>query len=126
MIGKSYIAVIYDYYSRGYYIEREVNYVVSKRGKINWNRTIKTQKPYVQDGNIYYLDFVTKKNQINENELITLIHEYLVYESFAKIGWLFTKAMPKKPRLKYNEKLFRTVLRDKIAKTFNDKTESYS
>lgn len=118
---QAYIAVIYDYYSRGYYIEREVNYVVSKRGKINWNRTIKTQKPYVQDGNIYYLDFVTKKNQINENELITLIHEYLVYESFAKIGWLFTKAMPKKPRLKYNEKLFRTVLRDKIAKTFNDK-----
>ncbi len=118
---QAYIAVIYDYYARGYYIEREVNYIVSKRGKINWNRTIKTQKPFIQDGNAYYLDFVIKKNQVNENELITLIHEYLVYESFAKIGWLFTKAMPMKPRLKYNEKLFRSVLLDKIAGTFNDK-----
>ncbi|MDD3402399.1 MAG: LlaJI family restriction endonuclease [Hespellia sp.] len=121
---QAYIAVIYDFYSRGYYKEREVIYRVAKRGKMDWNRTIKTQKAYIQNNNAYYLDFVTKKNTVNNDEIITLIHEFCVYESFAKIGWLFTSSMPEKPRLKYNEKLFRSVLREKISSTFNDLNKS--
>lgn len=120
---QAYMSVIRDFYARGYYQENEMIYTASRRGKIDWNRTIKTQKPYVQDGNVFYLDFAVKRNSINENELITLIHEYCVYESFAKIGWLFAGGMPAKPRLKYNEKLFRSVLTDKLSHTFNDKNE---
>ena len=100
---------------------QEVLYKVAKSGKINWNRTIKTQKPYVQDMDVFYLDFVTKKNSVKENELITLIHEYCVYESFERIGWLYTEMMPKKPVIVKQERLFRSVLKDKIANTFNDK-----
>lgn len=118
---QAYLAVICDYFARGYYRERECIPMVSKRGKIDWNRTIKTQKPYMQDGNAFYLDFVTKKNLINENELITLIHEYCVYDSFEKIGWIFTDSMPKPPRICYNPKLFRRVLKDKLGSTFQDK-----
>ena len=118
---QAYMSVIHDFYDRGYYKENEIVHTVSKRGKINWSRTIKTQKACVQDGNVFYLDFVVKRNYINDNELITLIHEYCVYESFSKIGWLFTGKMPAKPRLKYNEKLFRRVLTDKLSHTFNDK-----
>lgn len=118
---QAYMAVIKDYYERGYYKEREIQYVVAKRGKIDWNKTIKTQRPYVQDNQVFYLDFVTRKNQVNENELISLIHEYCVYESFSKIGWLFTASMPQKPKLKFNRKLFKTVLVQKISKTFNDR-----
>ena len=120
---QAYIAVIYDYYSRGYYKERDVQHMVSKRGKIDWNRTIKTQKPYIQDDSVFYLDFVTKRNSIKDNELITLVHEYCVYEAFRKVGWLFTATMPAKPKLKYNEKLFRKVLKDKLGNTFNDKNK---
>lgn len=118
---QAYMAVIKDYYERGYYKERETQYMVAKRGKIDWNRTIKTQEPYVQDNQVFYLDFVTRKNQVKENELISLIHEYCVYESFAKIGWLFTASMPQKPRIKYNKRLFKAVLVQKISKTFNDR-----
>lgn len=118
---QAYMAIIKDYYERGYYKERETQYIVAKRGKIDWNRTIKTQRPYVQNNNVFYLDFVTKKNQVNEDELISLIHEYCVYESFCKIGWLFTAHIPKTPRIKYNEKLFKSVLLQKISKTFNDR-----
>lgn len=121
---QAYLSIIYDFYGRGYYMEREIQYDVSKRGKIDWNRTIKTQKPYVQDNNVFYLDFVIKKNLINENELITLIHEYCVYDAFAKLGWLFTASMPAKPRIKYNEKLFRRVVTDKLSHTFNDKNKA--
>lgn len=121
---QSYMYIIRDYLVRGYYREQEVTYKASKRGKINWNRTIKTQKPYVQDSQIFYLDFVTKRNEIKENELITLIHEYCVYESFERIGWLFTKLMPKKPRIAKRKKIFRSVLYDKISNTFNDRNRS--
>lgn len=120
---QAYLTVIYDFYARGYFVENEVQYQISKRGKIDWNRTIKSQKPYVQDNDVFYLDFVTKKNTSNENELITLIHEYCVYEAFSKIGWLFTISLPKEPRIKYNEKLFRAVVREKMMHTYNDKNK---
>lgn len=118
---QSYMYLIKDYFVRGYYREQEVSYKVSKTGKINWSRTIKTQRPYAQDTDVFYLDFVTKKNSIKENELITLIHEYCVYESFERIGWLFTQMMPKRPRIAKREKVFRAVLREKISNTFNDR-----
>lgn len=118
---QSYMYIIKDFFARGYYREQEVSYKVTKTGKINWNRTIKTQKPYVQDTDVFYLEFVTKKNSIKENELITLIHEYCVYESFERIGWLFTKIMPEKPRIAKRERVFRAVLKEKIANTFNDR-----
>ncbi|MBD5544168.1 MAG: LlaJI family restriction endonuclease [Lachnospiraceae bacterium] len=118
---QSYMYIIKDFFARGCYREQEVSYKVAKTGKINWNRTIKTQKPYVQDNEVFYLDFVSKKSSIKENELITLVHEYCVYESFERIGWLFTKVMPKKPRIAKREKVFRTVLKEKISSTFNDR-----
>lgn len=118
---QAYIAVIRDYYERGYYKEREIQYLVAKRGIIDWNRTIKTQNPYMQKNHVFYLDFVTKQNQVNENELISLIHEYCVYESFCKIGWLFTAYVPNMPKIKFNRKLFKSVLIQKISKTFNDR-----
>lgn len=120
---QAYMFIISDYYARGYYKEREVLYAVSKKGKINWNRTIKTQKPYIQENQAYYLDFVTKKNTINEDELITLVHKYCVYDSFEKIGWLFTKDMPAKPKIKFNRKLFISVIKDKLSCTFNDRNK---
>lgn len=91
---QAYIFLIYDFYARGYYREREVRYCVSKKGKIDWGKTIKTQKAYMQDNNAYYLDFVIKKNTQSSDELISLIHEYCVYESFSKMGWLFTSSIP--------------------------------
>lgn len=120
---QAYLYIISDYYNRGYYKEREVQYQVNSRGKINWGRTIKTQKPMIQDLDAFYLKFVTRKNPVNENELITLIHEFCVYESFCKLGWLFTAALPQKPRIKYNKRLFKQVLSEKLIHTFNDKNK---
>lgn len=116
----AYLFMIADYFEHGYYKEKEVHYQVENRGKINWGRTIKTQKPYLQDNSAYYLKFVTRRNPVSENELITLIHEYCVYDSFAKIGWIFTCSMPKKPRIKFNTKLFKRIIQDKLQQTFND------
>ena len=118
---EAYLAVLADFFGRGYFKENEVAYNFSKRGKINWNRTIKNCKPVIQNNTVYYLDFVTKRSRVNDDELITLIHEFCVYESFEKVGWIFTSTMPKQPRIKYNYRLFKGVLLKKISETFNDR-----
>lgn len=118
---QAYLFLIKDFFERGYYRERETFYQTAKKGKINWSRTIKTQKPVIQDNEVYYLDFIVKKNSINENELITLVHKYCVYESFDKFGWLFTSFTPAKPRLGLTIKMMISVVNSKIQNTFNDR-----
>jgi len=120
---QSYLYVISDYIERGYYKEKETRYTVSTKGKINWSKTIKTQKPFIQGGEAYYLKFVTRRNPLAENELITLIHEYCVYESFKKAGWLFTDFIPEQPSIKFNKKLFQSVVHEKAKTTFIDKNK---
>lgn len=69
-----------------------------------------------------YLDFIVKTNKINNNNLIFKIHEYCVRESFEKLGWLYLSndILPKKPTIKFNKKIFLSVLNDALNNTFND------
>ncbi len=120
---QAYISIITDFFDRGYYIEREITYKTSLNGKIDWNKTVKRQKTYVQDNEFYYLEFTTKKNRIKENELITQIHEYCVYESFMKLGFLFGTNIPVQPRIRFQKNLFITVVKEKLANTFNDRNK---
>lgn len=119
----SYIYVIKDFVHRGYYKECIVEYTSSKKGKINWNRTIKHKKPIISNGDIIYLDFITKKNVVNENDILTMIHQYCVYRSFWVIGWLFTDFMPSKPDIPFNRSWFSSTLKKKLATTFNDQNK---
>lgn len=118
----SYQFIIKDFLAHGYYTEKEVHYITGQRGKINWKRTIQQQQPQIDNNNIVYLDFTLKTNRINENNLITRIHEYCVYESFSMIGWLFlsSDSLPRRPSLPFNKKLFLAVLRKELYGTFND------
>lgn len=119
---QSYQYIIYDFIAHGYYTEKEVRYVENTRGKINWKRTIQQEQPQINNGNVVYLKFVTKTNKINDNNLITKIHEYCVYESFLKFGWLFfaSDIKPKKPTIKLNRNAFLSVLKNELGNTFND------
>ena len=120
---QAYLYLIKDFFERGYYKERETYYQVEKRGKINWSRTIKTQKPVTQENDVYYLNFVVKKNSMNENELITLIHKYCVYQSFDKFGWIFTSYVPEKPRTGLTNKMMFSVVMNKLQNTFRDQNK---
>ncbi len=117
----AYQYIIYNFLANGYYAEKDVEYRVSDRGKISWKRTIQQIKPVVDDGNVVYLDFVTKKS-ITKSGIITKIHEYCVYESFAKLGWLYLNStfVPRKPTIKFNKKMFISVLNDALKNTFNN------
>ena len=120
---QAYLYLIKDFFERGYYKERDTYRQTAKRGKIDWSRTIKTQKPLLQDNEAYYLDFVVKKNTINEDELITIVHKYCVYESFDKFGWLFTSYVPPQPKIGLSKKRMLSVVNDKLQNTFNDRNK---
>ena len=116
----SYQYLIQDFLAHGYYIEKEVRFSEATKGKISWKRTIQQVKPQIDGENAVYLSFVVRQNRINDNNLITRIHEYCVYESFRNLGWLYTSAMPKKPTIAFNKKVFLAALNDQLRNTNDD------
>lgn len=119
----SYQYVIYDYLAHGYYTENEVKYSEQPHGKISWKRTIQQKTPQIDGGNVVYLSFIAKQSRANHSSLLTRIHEYCVYHSFSKLGWLYTDSemLPPKPTIHLNKHLFITTLRQALSNTFNEK-----
>ena len=118
----AYLYLIKEFLTNGYYFEKEVVYTKSTNSKANWAKTAKQVKPLLQDDSVFYTEFITRKIKHNENELISQIHQYCVWESFSKIGWLFSSFMPVRPRLKFNKNLFLSIIKTKLSQTFNEKT----
>lgn len=118
----AYLYLIKDFLTSGYYFEKEVVYTKSSNGKANWAKTARQVKPLLQYDSVFYTEFITRKVKHNENELISQIHQYCVWESFSKIGWLFSSFVPVKPRIKFNKSLFLSIIKTKLSQTFNEKT----
>ncbi len=119
---QAYMSIISDYINNDYYTENEIKYKKNYRGKINWARTIKHQKALMQDTSPIYLEYIVKDSVSNDESLISLVHEYCVYESFEKLGWIYTSLMPRKPRIRnFDKKMFLSVVYEKLGRTFNDK-----
>lgn len=122
----SYLEIIYYYMENGYYIERDPIFKTDTKGKIDWSRTIKKQRPLLQknkDGFSYspiYTQFTVRQSNPNENKEITRINKHCVYEAFKKLGWLFTSHVPPKPEGECQAKRFLPILQKKLANTNND------
>lgn len=122
----SYLEIIYYYMENGYYIERDPIFKTDTKGRIDWSRTIKKQKPLLQknkDGVSYspiYTHFTVRQSNPNENKEITHINKHCVYEAFKKLGWLFTSHVPQKPEGECQAKRFLPILQKKLANTNND------
>lgn len=119
---QAYLNVI-DYYlehNGSYYIETEITYKIDKRGKINWGKTIKTQMPMVQEKSFLYLNQVVRQSTPDLNRLITRIHRYCVYESFERIGWLYTINSPEQPDIIFDKNMFLSIINSKLSGTNND------
>lgn len=105
----------------GYYKETEPIFRTRDRGKIDWAKTVKRQKPLIQSNlTPVYTLYTVRDSRQNENKLITHIHRYCVYESFSKLGWLFTPFMPEPPIIPLDVNHFIIALNDKLAVTHND------
>ena len=119
----AYLEIInYFMEQNGYYTEKEPKYKTNDRGKIDWPRTIKRQRSLIQaNGSPIYTKYTVRVSSPNDKNLITQIHKYCVYESFSKLGWLFTPYLPEKPLLQRDDKMFLSVLYEKMANTYNDR-----
>jgi hypothetical protein len=118
----AYLEVINYYLNYEYYTETENIYKTAPKGKTDWAKTFKKQKPLVQqNGSFVYTQMTVKASTPNESKLITKIHKYCVYECFDKIGWLYVPNMPEQPDIEFNKNLFVNVLTDKLSNTNNDK-----
>ena len=116
----AYLYIINDFLNHGYYQQKKQIYKRSTSGKISWSRTIKQVRPQIIDGSAVYLDFITHRTNHNENELITLVHKFCVYECFEKLGYLFSSYIPQKSTLAFNKNLFTAVIKTKASSTFNE------
>lgn len=116
----AYLFIISDFLNHGYFTQKETVYKKSPSGKINWLRTIKQVRPQLVNESIFYFDFITQHTDYNQNELISQIHKFCVYECFSKIGYLFSSFIPQKPAIKFNKILFNSVIKIQAAKTFNE------
>lgn len=83
----SYLWIIRDYLSNGYYRNSEKIYNVNGKGKINWKKTLDTQ-PIISNGNIIYNNVVVEVRN-DCDDVITEAHKWCVFDSVRKIGWLF-------------------------------------
>lgn len=118
----SYMYIVVDFLNHGYYTEKDVFYKKTNSGKINWSRTIKHINPHVCKNGVFYSEFISHHVNYTENELITKVHQWCVYESFLKIGFLFSSFLPHKSSLEFNKDLFKGIILSKISETFNEKT----
>ncbi len=116
----SYLFIFRYFMKNGYYRTKEEFYKKSTSGKISWKMTIKQVRPVLNGENVSYLEFITKKPNYNDDELVSIINKFCVYESFEKIGCLFTSFRPKNPHIRCQKKLFSSFLKRKISETFND------
>lgn len=119
----AYLEVINYYMEKnGYYIETDPVFKTRDRGNIDWAKTIQRQKPLIQSNfSPVYTQYTVRESTHNENKLITHIHRHCVYESFSKLGWLFTTYMPEPPLIPLDVKRFIIALNDKLSTTNNDK-----
>ena len=118
----SYQYVIHDFFEHGYYIENEVRYISSNKGKINWKKTIQQEQSHLDGNIIISLNFRVRTNKISEDNLLTQIHKYCVYHSLYRFGWLYltTSYLPPEPPFKADSRLFINTLKNALNNTFND------
>ena len=120
---KAYLEVIRFFMDQnGYFTEKVPEYKDGIRGKYDWSKTIRKKRPLIQtNGTPVYIDYIVRVSAQNDRNMITQIHKFCVYESFVKLGWLFTPYLPEKPTIFRDNKLFLTVLRDKLSNTYIDR-----
>lgn len=105
---------VLDYYMENnghYYTVTEKRYKSDSKGKIDFRRTAKKEKAFIKNGSLIYTNFQVEYQSPLENVLITNIHKYCVYQSFKRLGWLYTSQSLPKPGIAYDKNSFLAELR---------------
>ena len=117
----SYLWIIRDYITNGFYKNREKVITSNLEGRINWKRTFQKQ-PIISNGNLIYNDIISEIPCSVDNILVD-IHKICVKKSISIIGWLFGLTGTSISTPFYNEivkKKYMAVIRNELNHTFDD------
>jgi len=74
------ISLIQSYLEEGSYTNTEVRYERNGHGDIDWQKTIDTALPVLQDEQPFYVNYFTRERRTNADLQITHLHECIVSE----------------------------------------------
>lgn len=117
----SYLWIIKDYLSNGFYLNREKIFKTNQKGRVNWKKTLQSQT-IVSNGNIIYPNLTVEVRNNTDNILVE-IHKHCIKISIDYIGWLFnlnSTFIQTKPYTKELKKLYISTLRGELDRTFDD------
>lgn len=124
----SYLWIISDYLNNGIFqdIEKEYKQGINS-GKINWKRTLNSEK-YFSDGDVIFLKpYFETKQQIND--LITELNIYCINKSIDYVGFLLNDVKKIKSTLNddivaKHHKYYINVINKELMKSFNDRKKT--
>ncbi len=114
--------IIKNYLENGYYHIVEEEYYVGDKGKVNWSKTIKNNKLFLNTDSIVYSELIVKHNKNNVDNWLTKIHQYVVYNSICILGWYYNldnNSIEKPYKIMPEEKML-IVLKQEYNKSFTD------
>ena len=119
----SYLFLIRDFLMTGHYYMKTTP--ISKtdiKGQIQWNKTFQNQHPYIQDDtDLIYTKFTVRNSITNDTNILSLIHQYCVHQSFSILGWLYVNFIPPAPVYKISNNEALSIINKQISKTHKDK-----
>lgn len=113
--------IINDYLSNGLFSLSEKRYEINGNGKVNWDKTIKSELPFVRKNKFIYLNLIINQNA-NANSIISKIHEKIVLEIINKFGWFMDINIPDRESLLHltkDQEIF--LLEKELKETFKSR-----
>lgn len=86
---EAYLWIFHDYLENGIYKESENYYCVNGKGKINWKKTIRQGRTFLDNDNLIYKDLIKKHTNYNAENQITKIHKICVQKAIYIFGPLY-------------------------------------
>lgn len=117
----SYLWMISDYVSNGFYFNRETIFKTNQSGKVDWKRTMKSN-PIISDGNVIYNDLVVRTKSDVEN-LLAKIYKFCLKKSIDYIGWMFNMTSSFIETMPFNDaikKSYVAAVDKELSSTFGD------
>ena len=117
----SYLWMINDYISNGFYTNREAAFKTNQSGKVDWKRSMRSN-PIVSDGNVIYNDLTVRVKNTQENTIVK-IYKFCLKKSIDYIGWLFNMSSSFIESMAFNEmikKSYVSVINKELIATFED------
>ena len=77
------VHILDNYIENDIYYNEMVTDEYNGEGEILWDKTVDNITPFIINGKVIYLDFITKLNIVNDTSLITNVHKFIVNECIA-------------------------------------------